>query len=644
MGKRKGASSASNAQPVSDKKSRTNGHALLTGTSKEKRSDSPITTIAKAGSAVIPEGDSSARNHITTLAQPRSEKGAGSNGIPPVAVTGTAGSVIASAAKPLPRITIASGLVPRQVTRSKPVSSIGRNTLVIVADKSSSSSSKKKQGNVPATASVPAGGSSTDQAEKSIFRAKDIVQHWIPALPSSSEAVTVGSTSSLRPIAPGASTANRVRIGFGSVRPTVRSARADQEDTALVSPSTVTAAVNAAALAMTMATRTMTDTIIHAAPIVVHPEKHPHRKEYPYGNYPSYYEKRIEEQTKKPIQVSQPSLGTDRSGSMSGSGTGVRTKTGGDSSRKQVQDGLRWKAKLSVLFPPTDLWTKGSGGRMSLADLAKRVDLRLEFLDPTWFRGKRVLDIGCNSALLTVFIALHYKPKKIQGVDIDPSLIGKAQNFVLKTFSQISPDAYIQTHSRCHTDSNGSRNSSTNIDDDNDNEEGEGANQEDLPYEEYFPRAMYRIHGLLPVPERTSRTEVLFPHNIELRVADWVTETDNHQDAEAEQWDIIFAFSLTKWVHLHHGDAGLKRFFQKIYRSLAKGGILLLEPQAYETYNRRSKILPEMQTTYKEIAFRPEMFQEYLLGPEVGFREGRLLGHSEGRARNFNRDIYMYRK
>ncbi|KAI7824145.1 Bicoid-interacting protein 3-domain-containing protein [Gamsiella multidivaricata] len=251
---------------------------------------------------------------------------------------------------------------------------------------------------------------------------------------------------------------------------------------------------------------------------------------------------------------------------------------------------------------------------MSLADLAKRVDLRLEFLDPTWFRGKRVLDIGCNSALLTVFIALHYKPKKIQGVDIDPSLIGKAQNFV------------------------------TNIDDDNDNEEGEGANQEDLPYEEYFPRAMYRIHGLLPVPERTSRTEVLFPHNIELRVADWVTETDNHQDAEAEQWDIIFAFSLTKWVHLHHGDAGLKRFFQKIYRSLAKGGILLLEPQAYETYNRRSKILPEMQTTYKEIAFRPEMFQEYLLGPEVGFREGRLLGHSEGRARNFNRDIYMYRK
>ena len=39
------------------------------------------------------------------------------------------------------------------------------------------------------------------------------------------------------------------------------------------------------------------------------------------------------------------------------------------------------------------------------------------------------------------------------------------------------------------------------------------------------------------------------------------------------------AFSITKWVHLNNGDAGLKRFFRRIFRQLRPGGRLLLEPQ-----------------------------------------------------------------
>lgn len=63
----------------------------------------------------------------------------------------------------------------------------------------------------------------------------------------------------------------------------------------------------------------------------------------------------------------------------------------------------------------------------------------------------------------------------------------------------------------------------------------------DVPYEEHFPRALHKIHGLLPVPPRTPETEKLFPHNIELRVADWATETGNQQEAEGEQWDVVLA-------------------------------------------------------------------------------------------------------
>ncbi|KAF9206439.1 hypothetical protein BGZ49_002475 [Haplosporangium sp. Z 27] len=341
------------------------------------------------------------------------------------------------------------------------------------------------------------------------------------------------------------------------------------------------------------------DTIIRAERIIARPENRKGQFAYPFGNYPNYYEKRTQEQT-----------------------------NGNAPSKAEVSRSIpnhkrtdRWKTTPSVLFGSAT-----NKGLSSVEELAKKVDLRLEFLEPSWFRGKKVLDIGCNAALLTVFIALHYKPSKIQGVDIDASLIGKAQTFVLKTFSQISPQAYTQTRSV-------KKKKSKKKDDDD----------EDVKYEAYFPKALHRIHGFLGVPESTTKTEKLFPHNIEFRVADWATEQGD-QEANSGQWDVILGFSLTKWIHLHHGDEGMKRFFQKVYRSLTPGGIFLLEAQAYNTYNRRSKITKEMEATYKSIVFRPEEFQEYLLSKDVGFKECIHLGHSEGQAKNFNRDMFLYRK
>ncbi|KAG0372410.1 hypothetical protein BGX24_000276 [Mortierella sp. AD032] len=391
---------------------------------------------------------------------------------------------------------------------------------------------------------------------------------------------------------------------------------------------------------------TSMSTLIKAEPLFVKPANNPNRYEFPYGNYPNYYEKRIQEQTKR----RKPTLP-------------VSTTSGQkDDARKtvevwdkvwenQTEEGyhqrkhFRLSATPTVLFPAGCIsYSSNSGSvsqkrsirpkatKMTLVNLAKKVDLRLEFLDPTWFRGKRVLDIGCNSALLTVFIALHYKPNKIQGVDIDASLIGKAQKFVLKTFSQLSTDAYTQTMSGSST---AAQDTSSNM-------------IEDVPYEEYFPKAMQKIHGTLPIPKRTDRTEHLFPHNIELLVGDWVTEPEDVNDVkrdrpQPEQWDVIIGFSLTKWIHLHHGDEGLKKFFHKVYRNLSPGGVFLVEPQDYATYAKRSKITPEMKKTYGGLKFRPEEFRDYLVN-EVGFRESQHLGQSDGRAKNFNRDIFFFRK
>ncbi|KAG0207981.1 hypothetical protein BGX28_000925, partial [Mortierella sp. GBA30] len=230
-----------------------------------------------------------------------------------------------------------------------------------------------------------------------------------------------------------------------------------------------------------------------------------------------------------------------------------------------------------------------------------------------------------------------------------PSLIVKAEKFVRKTFSQISPQAYTQQKQRIQDiSSSTARESQDGKEVGHYRDHADEENDDDVPYEAYFPKALQHIHGWLPVPKKTDVTQFLFPHNVEFRVTDWVTETIaddlGGKDSIPEQWDVIIGFSLTKWIHLHHGDEGMKRFFQKVYRSLAPGGIFLVEPQAYSTYNRRSKILPKMRENFKAMAFMPDHFRDYLLGDEVGFREGILLGQSEGHAKNFNRDIYLYRK
>ncbi|OAQ23116.1 Bin3-domain-containing protein [Linnemannia elongata AG-77] len=489
-----------------------------------------------------------------------------------------------------------------------------------------------------------------------------------PRVPASTSSTTVTSTTLKTSTTTTAATTTKFRAR--DIMADVKSSKSTstfRDSTIGITSSTTTAAITTVSTPSSEAIVTSKSTLIKAEPLFVIPDNNPNRYEFPYGNYPNYYEKRIQEQTKRRSKPAPSSASTSAFKHSAGDRKSVQVwdkvwENQTDEAYYQRKH-FRLSATPTVLFPAgcikytsesgsTSSTKKGSRGskristkltetRVTLVDLAKKVDLRLEFLDPSWFRGKRVLDIGCNSALLTVFIALHYKPQKIQGVDIDPSLIGKAQKFVLKTFSQLSSDAYTQTMSGSPPPTTTQETSPTGLGHQREN---------DVPYEEYFPKALQKIHGTLPVPKRTERTEHLFPHNIELQVSDWVTESDEIQDIEQGQgqkgqdkWDVILGFSLTKWIHLHHGDEGLKKFFHKVYRNLTPGGVFLVEPQDYATYVKRSKITPEMKKTYDGIKFRPEEFQDYLV-KEVGFRESQHLGQSDGHAKNFNRDIFLFRK
>lgn len=43
-----------------------------------------------------------------------------------------------------------------------------------------------------------------------------------------------------------------------------------------------------------------------------------------------------------------------------------------------------------------------------------------------------------------------------------------------------------------------------------------------------------------------------------------------------EEYDVILALSITKWIHLNWGDEGIKRFFKRTWRHLNQGLIYFL--------------------------------------------------------------------
>ncbi|CAD7946248.1 unnamed protein product [Amoebophrya sp. A25] len=82
-------------------------------------------------------------------------------------------------------------------------------------------------------------------------------------------------------------------------------------------------------------------------------------------------------------------------------------------------------------------------------------------------------------------------------------------------------------------------------------------------------------------------------------------------------FNVVFAFSITKWVHYQFGDAGLQRFFDQIYMNLADGGHFVLEPQPFSSYRKKMKLTAEIEhRVSNEIQLHPGSFVRYLTEPE----------------------------
>ncbi|GAB1608048.1 7SK snRNA methylphosphate capping enzyme-like [Argonauta hians] len=226
-------------------------------------------------------------------------------------------------------------------------------------------------------------------------------------------------------------------------------------------------------------------------------------------------------------------------------------------------------------------------------------DHRTNCFKREWFEDKKVLDIGCNVGHLTLFIAREFKPQMIVGLDIDGKLISAARNNIRYYMSQ------------------GDQNK--------------------------FPASCKLSYGPLAAPIHQETQRRVFPHNVSFRQGNYVPENDDFLDLQKADYDLILAMSLTKWIHLNWGDAGLKRAFRRMYRHLRPGGKLILEPQAWGSYKKRKWISENIRKNFEKLQLKPENFAEYLID-QVGFSRYEVIDVPFNRAKGFQRPIFLFHK
>ncbi|KAF8838936.1 Bin3-domain-containing protein [Paxillus ammoniavirescens] len=249
-------------------------------------------------------------------------------------------------------------------------------------------------------------------------------------------------------------------------------------------------------------------------------------------------------------------------------------------------------------------------------------DPRLALLLPTFFTGKHVLDIGCNEGWVTCEIAQLWGARRVVGVDIDDALVRAAwkrrRSLWSLQFLRAKPPREAEdrkTSKRIRLESD------SEFDDDS---------------FDYFPVSCEQSHGPLPIPGNTTE-EHAFPHNVTFRAVDWVTEDST---SDEPNYDVVLAFSITKWIHLNHGDDGIKKFFIRVYSNLKQGGVFILEPQAWDTYGKARRMDQRLKDNAKGLKVRPDGFSDILQG--LGFGPPQHLG-SPGEG-GFHRPVDLYIK
>ena len=149
-------------------------------------------------------------------------------------------------------------------------------------------------------------------------------------------------------------------------------------------------------------------------------------------------------------------------------------------------------------------------------------------------------------------------------------------------------------------------------------------------------------------------------------------------EEEEQLFGAALCLSVTKWIHLAHGDPGIERLFLRLSRCLSRGAHLVLEPQPWRSYQRAVRKKGVRETlllssscsscspppasasasasaaaaaaaspaprSLSSLRIRPEDFVSLLEEPRHGFTLVRSLGAPEGAAPGFDRPLLLFRK
>ncbi|XP_030631642.1 7SK snRNA methylphosphate capping enzyme isoform X2 [Chanos chanos] len=304
-------------------------------------------------------------------------------------------------------------------------------------------------------------------------------------------------------------------------------------------------------------------------------------------------------------------------------------------------------------------------------------DPRISVFRPEWFHGKNILDLGCNTGHMTLAIAKNWSPAHILGLDIDGRLVHAARQNLRHFLSELHRlgTRYGINQNRWFgnegIDNNGTRRKRGREEEREENTEKPREKKdkmEDCPDQggkgtegvqgltplmalpsgqwqapQPFPISFRICRGPIVAPPLLEHSPGVFPSNVSFMKGNYVLESDDLLASERAEYDVILCLSLTKWVHLNWGDAGLQRLFKRAFRQLRPGGLFILEPQPWSSYSKRKRLTETTYKNYNSIRFKPDQFSSYLTS-EVGFSSYELIGVPKSCPRGFQRPIYVFHK